>query len=505
MRTKLLASVAALTTIGLLAGCGGSGPKSDPDAISMMVPFLETQPPSNDNEIVKRLADITGKKLDITWVPNSSYEDKTNITLAGDDVPQVMVIQGKSAGFVKSAQAGTFWDLTDKLKDYPNLTTTSPAIQKNSSVNGKVYGIYRARDAMRAAVIVRKDWLDKLGLPMPKTTEDLYTVAKAFTEKDPDGNGKNDTTGLTIPKWPGSIGSNSPYDVMETWYGAGNRWTEQDGKLIPSFKTEEFVQANTFMKKMVDEGLVNKDYATLDSAKWNEPFFNGKSGIIIDVHSRAQVLITLFKQQDPKGFAKYVDVTGNLVGPDGTLHAHPTDGYSGFLAIPKVQVRTEDDLKNVLTFLDKLNSKDAAITINNGIEGKNFTVADNLAVAAEQTPENKVLNDAVKSYSQIGTNVAGQQFYNPKQPSTYEQQMFDKRKKIEASDLKSAVLNPAAPFVSKTYVTKGAQLDNIISDARIKFIAGQIDEAGLRKAIKLWETSGGNDIEAEINELHGQG
>jgi putative aldouronate transport system substrate-binding protein len=502
MRTKLLATTAALIAVGLLAGCNNAAPKTDPNAISLMVPFLETQPPPANDPIGARLAELTGKKLDITWVPNSSYEDKTNITLAGDDVPQVMVIQGKSAGFVKSAQAGTFWDLTDKLKDYPNLTTTSPVVQKNSSVNGKVYGIYRARDAMRTAVIVRKDWLDKLGLPMPKTTEDLYNVAKAFTERDPDGDGKNDTTGLTIPKWPGSIGTNSPYDVIETWFGAGNRWTERGGTLVPSFKTEEFIQADTFIKKMVDEGLVNKDYATLDSAKWNEPFFNGKSGIIIDVHSRAQVLITLFKQAHPQDFGKYVDITGNLVGPDGKLHAQPTDGYSGFLAIPKVRVRTEEDLTSVLTFLNALNSRESAITLNNGIEGKNFTVKDKLAVAAADTPDNKVLNDAVKSYAQLGMNVAGQQFYNPQQPSAYEQAIFDKRKKIEASDLKSAVPNPAAPYVSETYVAKGAQLDNIISDARIKFIAGQIDEAGLRQAIKLWESSGGTDIEAEINKLN---
>ncbi|WP_240720275.1 hypothetical protein [Pseudarthrobacter sp. NamB4] len=61
-----------------------------------------------------------------------------------------MVIQGKTPGFVKNAEAGAFWDLTDKLDDYPNLKTTFPEIQENASINGAVYGVYRGRAPMRA-------------------------------------------------------------------------------------------------------------------------------------------------------------------------------------------------------------------------------------------------------------------------------------------------------------------------------------------------------------------
>jgi len=37
-----------------------------------------------------------------------------------------------------------------------------------------------------------QDWLKKLGLKMPTTTEEFYKVLKAFKEKDPNGNGKAD-------------------------------------------------------------------------------------------------------------------------------------------------------------------------------------------------------------------------------------------------------------------------------------------------------------------------
>ncbi|QKJ20583.1 extracellular solute-binding protein [Microbacterium hominis] len=502
IRTKAIAGIGAVTVTALaLAGCsaGGGTEAADLDTIEIMAPYLVTNAPEEGNEIETAVEDVVGVDLDITWVPNSSYGDKVNITLAGDDLPHVMVIQGKDPGFVRNAEAGAFWDLTDYLAEYPNLDTTFPEVQKASSVNGKVYGVFRARDVMREAVIVRKDWLENLGLELPKTTEDLYEVAKAFTEDDPDGNGQDDTYGIIVPKWPGTIGTNSPWDAMETWYGAGNRWTEDGGELVPNFTTDQWLEAVQFERKLVEEGVVNPDFATFDSATWNEPFLNGKGGIIIDVHSRAGVLINLFKEADPDNFDAYVDVTGNLTGPDGDMHALPTTGYSGFLAIPKAKVRTEEDLRAVLAVLNDLNSDEAGPLLNNGIEGVTYELDGDLAVAVDDAPQ--ALKDTVMSFAQLGMNVTGFQGYLPKQATDYEQEMYDKRKAIEAEDTESAEFDPSAPYVSPTYVSKGAQLDTIVADARIQYLAGQIDLAALEDAIELWRTSGGDDIIAEINEL----
>lgn len=502
-RSKIVAGLLAAVLAGGLSACGGpEGGGGDSDTVTIMAPLLVPEAPPADNPVHRRLEEIIGKKLQINWTPDSSYEDRTNITLAGDDVPDLMIFKTKTAGFIKNAQAGAFWDLTDKLKDYPNLVSDSPDVQKASSVNGRIFGLYRARDPIRHGVIIRKDWLTKLGLEPPKTTEDLYALAKAFTEQDPDGNGKDDTTGLLIPKWPGAIGTDSPYDVLETWFGAGNKWVERDGRLIPSFMTEEFIQANAFVRKLADEGLMNGDFATMDSTTWNQPFYNGKAGIIIDVLDRGNQILDLFAERDQQNLASYVEITGQLTGPDGTLHAYPTQGYAGFIVIPKARVRTEEQLKEILGVLDKWNSREAEVTMSNGIEGQSFTVEDGYAVPAAASPENDLIQRTVKTYPQLRMNVNGPRVYELKQPSEAQQALLDRRFAIWKEDLKSAVYNPAAPYVSDTYVSKGAQLDNIMADARIKFIAGQLDEQGLRDAIKLWESSGGAQIIEETNALY---
>lgn len=508
---RFIPGVAAVALAGLaLSGCTAhSGSKSSSASgdtlktLTVQAPFLSAAPPAKNNEIGNQLEKILGVKLDINWVPNSSYEDKTNITLAGSDIPDVMVIQGKDPGFVKNAKAGAFWNLTKYLKDYPNLVTTSPAVQHASSVNGQIYGIYRPRDEMRTAVILRKDWLDKLGLKVPKTTEDLYNIAKAFTEDDPDGDGKKDTYGIVVPKWPGPIGSNSPWDAIETWFGSGNLWTKQGGKLVPSYTTANWKKALDFEKKLVSNGYVNPDFATMDSVNWNTPFMDGKGGIIIDTYSRARQINGLLEKSDPTNYQKYVAVTGNLIGPDGTMHALPTAGYSGFLSIPKSSVKTEAQLRQVLSILNKLNTKKAQVLINNGIEGKNFTLVDGKAAAINPpTTESTQLTDTVKSYAQLGIAVNGQKFYDPAQPNAYDQAEYDHEEKMMNADLKHAVYNPAAAYVSDTYVMQGATLDNIIGDARIKYIAGQLDQSGLTAQIQRWRSSGGDSVIKEINALY---
>lgn len=500
-RRTLMKGLGATALGGALAACGSkSSSSSNGSEISIMAPVLTTQAPTGDGQLQKAIEKFSGKKLNITWVPNSDYGDRTNVTLASNDIPELMVIQGKTPEFVREAQAGAFWELTDKLSKYPNLTAKDPAIQLNSSINGKVFGVFRLRDPMRTSTMVRKDWLDKLGMSLPKTTDDLYQLAKAFKTENPNGDGKKDTYGLIIPKWPAGYGTASPYDVMEVWYGAPNGWGERNGKLVPGFDTEEFLAANTFMRKMASEGLINADFATMDSAKWNQPFFNGQGGIIIDVMSRAFALLTLFKKDHPKTYTNYVDFTGNLTGPNGK-HSYPTIGYAGFVAVSKQSVPTESGLADMLSFLDKMSSKQGQVLENNGIEGVNFKVDGDYSVPITGQQADQVTNDA-KSFAQLGTNVNGYLGYTAKPATPADEALYKKRIAIQDEDMKTAVQNPANALVSPTYTTKGAQLDQLIADARLKYVAGQLDLAGLKSQISAWHSQGGDQIISEMNDLY---
>ena len=76
----------------------------------------------------------------------------------------------------------------------------------------------------------------------------------------------------------------------------------------------------------------------------------------------------------------------------------------------------------------------------------------------------------------------------------------DKVDAVQKNNEKYIVTNPAEALLSETYVEKDIQLDKIISDARIKYMSGQIDDAQYLSEMQRWRDSGGNDIIREINE-----
>ncbi|WP_199041072.1 extracellular solute-binding protein [Glycomyces salinus] len=505
MNVRKRIPIVVLAVGGLvLSACSGGGDDSDPlETLDIMAPFYSEVPPEEDDPIDEALSELVGHDISVQWVPHSEYGDKVNVTLAGDDIPDVMVIEDKNQSFVQTAEAGGFWDLTDYLAsgDYPNLVAENPEVQEATSVNGTVYGVYRARDVIRHSVILRADWLDNLDMDPPETTDDLMEIARAFTEDDPDGNGEDDTYGMINIEWPAAIGTGSPYDAIEVWHGAGNVWKDEGGTLTPSFETPEWKQAVEYEREMVENGYLNPDYATMAPEDWNTPFLNGEGGIIVDVQSRASQLVGLFKEQDPETFDQYVALAGQLEGPNGT-YSMPTPGHKGILAIPKSGVQTEEQLEEVLTTLNNLNSTEAQNLMNNGIEGDNYTVEDGVAV---RDPERQDFTDQVTgAWAQLGMNVAGYNAYPLAKETEFEQELEDLRLDLQSEDLENAVFNPAASLVSETYTTNGVQLDTMIADARIQYIDGQIDDAGLQDVFDQWHSSGGDDVLAELNDLYSE-
>ncbi|GIE95367.1 extracellular solute-binding protein [Paractinoplanes rishiriensis] len=499
---RLAAAALALSTALTVTACGDDEQAADLDTLTIMSNLHGTAPNPN-GEMQKAVEALIGKKLDITWVPNPDYGDKSNVTLASNKLPDIMVANEKAPAFIKAAEAGAFWDLTGKLDQYENLKPADPQIAKNVQVNGKTWGIYRARPLLRSSVTYRKDWLAKVGLPEPESVPDLYKVAKAFTEQDPDGNGKKDTYGLIIPKWPGGYSSSSPYDAFETWHGAPNGWGERNGKLVPGFDTEEFLTANRELKKWIDEGLVNPDFATLDTGNWMDPFVQGKGGIIIDVNIKSTDLFNLFKEKDPKDFDKVVQ-TGNLKRADGQKFSLPFSGYLNVLAISKQRIKTEEQLNEVLAVLNKLQSKEGSVLLTNGIEGRNFKAEGEYAVPINQEdPAVKLIeNDVDKAFIQLGTRSSvGTTAYEEKPVDEAKAALIEERKQLMVEDLKTAVHNPALGVVAPTAVQVGANIEKIVSDARVKYLSGTIDEAGLKAEIQRWYDGGGTKIAQEVNEL----
>lgn len=471
--------------------------KLAPLELSIMLPIFKTNFPKDDGPVTTEIEKKTNTNIHLEWVPNASYTDKFNITLASGKLPQIIYVGDvKNPSFVNAAKSGAFWEIGKYLKDYPNLSKANQVIMNNSSIDGKNYGIYRGRALGRNGISYRKDWLEAVGMQQPKTIDDFYAMLKAFKEKDPDKNGKDDTYGMVLVKWTGQWASG--FDTMKLWFGAPNKWGVVDGKLVPEHQTAEYMEALKFMKKLYDEKLINQDFAVFDSAKWNDPVVNNQAGVIVDVTDTAtriddRIHAALAKEGKDNPNIHYVDNMIGVTGKNG-LKALPTSGFAGILAISKSSVKTEEELKRVLTFLDQMNEPDLQTLAGYGIEGKHYTRDGEALVPSKDTA---ILESEVEGLNQMLPFIPEDRGLKVKQ-TPLRLQTTKIQKEAEAF----IVANPVEPFISSVYSQKGQQLDNIINDARIKFIVGQSDEAALKAAFETWKKSGGDDLVKEMNDLY---
>lgn len=505
MKSKKIAlMLASVMVLSILGGCKSKDVSTNTEkkVIKIMAPLVGAEAPAADNDIELELEKQTGYEVDITWVPNSSYSDKVSITMASNELPDIMVIQGKDASTISAVKKGAFWKLDDYIGDYDNISKANEDVSLNASFNGETYGLYRARDVIRSCAIIRQDWLDKLGLKLPTTVDEFTEILRQFKNNDPDGNGIDDTYGLIIPKWPGSLNSNSPFDQMAVWFGAPNATEIVDGKVTVDFMTPEYMESLEYFKMLYDEGLINKDFAVMDSASWDEPFVNGKGGVIVDTQSRAMSLSKKMAEKNgrtDKNGDEWVNMIGNVAYKNVNAML-PTEGYSGMLMIPKQAVENEKELKDVLDFIDKINSEEVSILLNRGIEGTHYEVKGDkyVAIVSGDETKDKVNQQSLLAYSQIATNLPNHNLH----PDSKGTKLEATREVVKAEGLKISVFNETSSLISDVYAKKGAQLQNIMGDARIQYIAGQIDKAGYEDAIKLWLSTGGQEYLDELTALY---
>jgi len=458
----------------------------EPFPISIMTTTHNPEPPTNDSPHVKALGEYTNTELDLLFVPANNYDDRFNITLGSGELPTIMLAD-KTPSFVQAVRDGAFWDLTDYIDDYENLGELDDVIRNNVSIDGKIYGIPRTRPLGREAVIIRKDWLDHLDMDVPETIDEFYDVLHAFTYEDPNDSGEDDTYGMVISEYEG------PWDDMQLWFGVPNEWGIDDNdKLYPDFMAPEYREALDFFKKLYDEELINEDFAVMDPEKWSDPVVNDEAGVMVNVADEAHRVQEELLEVDTS-YEGAVDVFGTVEGPKGKF-SMPTSGYSDLLAISTTAVETEAELHKVLEFIDKLSTEKGQTLAWNGVEGEHYRIEGGELITVDEDPS---LSETGSSLNQILTFIPEERFIEKE-----ETELEEKEERVMKENEEFVVENPSEALISEVYALKGSQLDDIIDDARIKYIVGQIDEDGLDEAEELWLKSGGQELIDEMNELY---
>lgn len=300
MNFKIRATTAALMCTALLVtGCGGKG-KNNTANVEVVEDSNVTAPgelPVVKNEITLRvgvfsdtniqdyetnayskfLQEKTGIKFNFDVLVNPAQ--KLKVMLAADDeVPEVLFHCGLTDDVLMKYGingTNTILDLGEYMDNYgywldKALASTNPA----DNMEKKLYTADGARYAMPGIkeqtgnlygvkAFINKKWLDKLGLKMPETTEDLKKVLTAFKTQDPNGNGIADEIGIT--------GSTNGWNSIP-WHFFVNSFIYDDyssqlevdkkGKVKSIFFDNEFKEAMKYLNDLYKNGLYDEQSFT---------------------------------------------------------------------------------------------------------------------------------------------------------------------------------------------------------------------------------------------------
>ncbi|MBU8638488.1 extracellular solute-binding protein [Bacillus pumilus] len=480
----LIAFVLLFAASGILSACSSKGASSSDEKVDLdkkvkltwMAILYHQQPPKDS--VLKEIEKLTNTELDITWVPDAVKEDRLNSALAAGNLPQIVTIQDiKNSSAINAFRSGMFWEVGPYLKDYPNLSKMNKLINKNASIDGKLYGIYRERPLSRQGIVIRKDWLENLNLDTPKTLDDLYEVAKAFTEKDPNQNGKADTIGFTDRNdlIYGAFKTLGSYEGMPT------DWKEDNGKFTPDFMTDEYMNTMKYMKKLRDNGYINKDFPVTSKTQQQELFSQGKAGIYV-----GNMVDAVNLRDDATDKNMKVDILNRIKGPGGKERVWASGGHNGIFAFPKTSVKSEAELKRILAFFDRIAEEDVYGLMTYGIDGEHYKKEEGNTFVREESQVKSWQTDVQPLVSLVGIDKRYLKNKGDAVRTKYEE--------LEEDNQKIIVANPAESLYSETASERGNELKKIIDDATYKFILGDISEDQFKKDVEKWKSNGGNKI-----------
>ncbi|SFQ47751.1 extracellular solute-binding protein [Caldicoprobacter faecalis] len=251
----------------------------EPITLRFMVRQTPVQPPHEEIFVWQEYEKMTGVKIEWINVPDTDLAEKRNLAIASGDLPDAFIrCNFPDLDVLRYGEQGIFIELNDLIDKYaPNLKACMekyPEVKKGlPEYNGKIYATPVLFDSeaiqMGTRLFIRRTWVDKLGLSMPTTTDELYNVLKAFKEGDPNGNGQADEIPWTSSDLTAIEG------VLKGAWGLQNRGSkhpyvdmnEETNELRFIYTTDEMKELWQYLNKLYVEGLLDQEIFTMDHPK----------------------------------------------------------------------------------------------------------------------------------------------------------------------------------------------------------------------------------------------
>lgn len=342
---------------------------------SLTAPNVEDM---NTNDFTKFYEEKTNIKIKWELANRDNWKEKLNLSLSTNDYPDaVMWFAPDMAKY--GVKEGVFIQLDDLLEE--NMPNYMAAMGDNLGItrqtDGHIYSLAQTNDCYHCMYAkklwVNTEWLKKMNMEVPTTTEEFTAVCKKFLEVNP----KGIAIGGTAPGkgWHSSYEEfllNS-FTLAQAKSQQFNNWTvvKGDGKVISVANTEEYKEGVKWLKELYDMGAIyDGDFTQTEEQlktlvnQPDEPVLFLATGTIsnhIDVTA------------NPELYSHY-QVISPLKGPKGVQNAT----YMKYSGVSEGGFAITDKCKNpaaLLRWADWFNTTEGSLSAQFGAEeGKDWAL-----------------------------------------------------------------------------------------------------------------------------------
>jgi len=471
------------------------------------------QLPADDNWNTDYIKENLKKEfpyINVTYVPvpRTQEKEKLNILMAAGDAPDICVTYDE-AMLYNYIQQGGVHEIGEYIDQYGATLKDFLGETLNYGVfDGKQYAVPAKRVLLaKYGSFLRKDWLDKVGLDMPTTTEEFYSMLKAFKEMDPGNLGDSNipfalTMNYSVPEWPAAT-------LLQSFI---TEMTEEEFYTLPQWLKPGYKEGMRFLNKLFNEGLINKDFPLdKDSATYKELISQGKVGSFINdsgLPLGSGGILESLEKNVPGAELAAMDPFKNYEGKTAKEIYSPV-GIFAF--VPK----TCEHPAEAIIYLDFISRQDVRFALQNGVEGVNYELNEDGIPIPLEAPEGdrKAMSPAsidttltingsdygdaelnVKAASLRYTNPVHRQLYidqyNLSIKDGYYQPRFD-RPILAESKYSGVLLQVGSEMFAKTITCKPGDFDKLYDE----YVQEYLDKGGqevIDEKIEAYKAMKGN-------------
>lgn len=292
----VLVALTAVATLLPLAACGSSGqPTTTEDGkpiVRIAVRRNAIDVHMKDMQYTKDLEAACGCSIEWSEIADTAWGNQKAAKMAAGDFSDISLALYDPTDV--SRYPSQFLDFAPHLDAMPNVEKffkDQPTAKRMAMDGDHIYILPSDRGkgyrVSATHMMINKTWLDKLGLPMPTTWDELEKTLQAFKTRDPNGNGKADEIpmnirGLGFGLWSPFVLLNST-GVATNFMGASastQGYYVKDGKVASYMTSDNLKAVIVYLHKLMEQGLIPKDTLTRDASQYDAQTINdGKTAL----------------------------------------------------------------------------------------------------------------------------------------------------------------------------------------------------------------------------------